>query len=177
MNKLMLLTVIVLILCVNIPVIAEQGKGTEKVCQNEEACCLGTLNLTMGSCRIYNLSFVPGEKEITLYVEKNASSTGTDAYVIFNITVKPGGTIPTILWWKLERPIKTGDSGFGAEFFFPGYPSVKPFFTRIIKGYVSFGLSIEDNNRTIVQTLKAGALFGGRITEDGYTVHLIRVED
>ncbi|RLF39960.1 MAG: hypothetical protein DRN00_00555 [Thermoplasmata archaeon] len=86
MNKLILLTVIVLILCVNIPVIAEQGEGTEKVCQNEEAWYLGTLNLTMGSCRIYNLSFVPGEKEITLYVEKDMALADIDAYVIFNIT-------------------------------------------------------------------------------------------
>ena len=86
MNKLILLTVIVLILCVNIPVIAEQGEGTEKVCQNEEAWYLGTLNLTMGSCRIYNLSFVPGEKEITRYAGKNDTAVGIDAYVIFNIT-------------------------------------------------------------------------------------------
>ena len=177
MNKLILLTVIVLILCVNIPVIAEQGKETEKVCQNEEACCLGTLNLTMGSCRIYNLSFVPGEKEITLYVEKDMALADIDAYVIFNITVKPGGSIPTILWWKLGTPIRTGDGGFGAQFLFPGYPPVAPFFTEIINGWLSFILPLDKNNRTITMTLEAGALFGGRVTEDGYTVHLIRVED
>jgi len=177
MNKLILLTVIVLILCVNIPVIAEQGKETEKVCQNEEAWYLGTLNLTMGSCRIYNLSFVPGEKEITLYVEKDLALASTDAYVIFNITVKPS-SIPTILWWKLGRPIRTGDGGFGVEVFVPNYLREKPYKTKVsVEGYLDFIFPLDKNERTITATLKVGALFGGRITEDGYTVHLIRVED
>ena len=36
-------------------------------------------------------------------------------------TVKPGGSIPTILWWKLGKPIRTGDGGFGVEVFVPNY--------------------------------------------------------
>jgi len=180
MNKLIFaIAVTSLIACTNTPVIAEQGNITKQVntkCQ-DRAWYLGTLNLTMGSCRIHNLSFVPGEKEITLYVEKNWTLASIDAYVIFNITVEPGGSIPTILWWKLGRPIKTGDGGFGAEFFFPGYPPVIPFFTKIIKGWLGFNFPPDKNNRTVTMTLKVGALFGGRITEDGYTVHLIRVED
>ena len=130
MNKLIFAIVVTFALtaCANIPVTAEQENIAVNTNCQDEAWYLGTLNLTMGSCRIYNLSFLPGEKEITLYVEKDMALAGIDAYVIFNITVKPGGSIPTILWWKLGRPIKTGDGGFGAQFFFPGYPPVIPFF-------------------------------------------------
>jgi len=178
MNKLMFAIAVTfaLIACANIPVIAEQESIAVNTKCQDRAWYLGTLNLTMGSCRIYNLSFVPGEKEITLHVGKNDTAVGVDAYVIFNITVKPG-SIPTILWWKLGTPIKTGDGGFGAQFFFPGYSPVIPSFTRIIKGRLVFSIPPDQNNRTVTITLKAGALFGGRITEDGYTVHLIRVED
>jgi len=176
MNKLMFAIAVTfaLIACANISVMAEQGKETEKVCRNEEAWYLGTLNLTMGSCRIYNLSFVPGEKEITRYAGKNDTAVGIDAYVIFNITVKPDGSIPTILWWKLGKPFHH-IGGIGAQFFFPGYPPVKPFFTKTIKGWLAFSIPPDQNNRTVTITLKVGALFGGRITEDGYTVHLVRV--
>ena len=178
MNKLMFAIAVTfaLIACANIPVIAEQESIAVNTKCQDRAWYLGTLNLTMGSCRIYNLSFVPGEKEITLHVGKNDTAVGVDAYVIFNITVKPG-SIPTILWWKLGTPIRTGDGGFGAQFLFPGYPPVAPFFTEIINGWLSFILPLDKNNRTITMTLEAGALFGGRITEDGYTVHLIRIED
>ncbi|MCD6410907.1 MAG: hypothetical protein J7L20_00555 [Thermoplasmata archaeon] len=179
MNKLIFAIAVTfaLIACTNIPVIAEQENTAKQVntkCQ-DKAWYLGTLNLTMGSCRIYNLSFVPDEKEITLHVGKNDTAVGIDAYVIFNITVKPGGSIPTILWWKLGKPIRTGDGGFGAQFFFPGYPPVIPSFTRIIKGWLDFIIPPDQNNRTVTIALKAGALFGGRITEDGYIVHLVRV--
>ena len=178
MNKLIFAVAVTfaLIACTNIPVIAEQENTAKQVntkCQ-DRAWYLGTLNLTMGSCRIYNLSFVPGEKEITLYVEKNWTLASIDAYVIFNITVEPGGSIPTILWWKLGKPFHH-IGGIGAQFFFPGYPPVIPSFTRIIKGRLVFSIPPDQNNRTVTITLKAGALFGGRVTEDGYTVHLVRV--
>ena len=177
MNKLMFAIAVTfaLIACANIPVIAEQESIAVNTKCQDRAWYLGTLNLTMGSCRIYNLSFVPGEKEITLYVEKNRTLAGIDAYVIFNITVKPG-SIPTILWWKLGKPFHH-IGGIGAQFFFPGYPPVIPFFTRIIKGRLVFSIPPDQNSRTVTITLRAGALFGGKITEDGYTVHLIRVED
>ncbi|MCD6411437.1 MAG: hypothetical protein J7L20_03305, partial [Thermoplasmata archaeon] len=146
-----------LIACTNIPAIAEQENTAKQVntkCQ-DKAWYLGTLNLTMGSCRIYNLSFVPGEKEITRYAGKNDTAVGIDAYVIFNITVKPDGSIPTIVWWKLGTPIRTGgDGGFGIQFFFPGYPPVKPFFTKTIKGWLGFDFFLDQNNRTVTMTLK-----------------------
>jgi len=176
MNKLVfaIAVILALIACVNISVTAEQESIAVNTKCQDKAWYLGTLNLTMGSCRVYNLSFVPGEKEITRYARKNDTAVGIDAYVIFNITVKPGGSIPTILWWKLGKPFHH-IGGIGAQFFFPGYPPVIPSFTRIIKGRLVFSIPPDQNNRTITMTLKAGALFGGRITEDGYTVHLVRV--
>jgi len=81
MNKLVfaIAVILALIACVNISVTAEQESIAVNTKCQDKAWYLGTLNLTMGSCRIYNLSFLPGEKEITLHVKKNRTLAGIDA--------------------------------------------------------------------------------------------------
>ena len=85
MNKLIFAIVVTFALtaCANNPITAEQENIAVNTNCQDEAWHLGTLNLTMDSCRIYNLSFLPGEKEITLHVKKNRTLAGIDAYVIF----------------------------------------------------------------------------------------------
>ena len=139
---------------------------------NAKGWYLGTLCLSDYHLTIEVVNFAAGNKEVTLYVGKEDFAVGADAYVHFRIYVDVYA-MPTILWWKLGRPLKHA-GGFGVEAFVPNYLAGNYTADVSVEGRLVFSLPPDENEKTITATLGVGACPGGSKSEDGYTIHLIR---